>query len=167
MTIKSILAPVLAGLGSLLWSATAFAAEEYISGTGPLNIFDGAAMMAMPLWVKIWLAFLMLTFLTGLVFFVWRRPIARWAAGGFILSLATGHAVFGALGLPMLSGAISIMHVVCWTPALVLLLIKRPFLDRQEGTAYRLWSAVMTGVILFSFVFDIPDGLAYIRHFSS
>ena len=165
MKIQSILALTGGGLATLFWSAAA-RAEDYPSGIGPLEVFDQAAMMAMPVWVQIWLTFLLLTFLVGLVFFAWRKPIARWAAGGFIVSVIAGNLIFPALGLPVLSGAISIMHVVGWTPALILLLMRRPFLNRQEGTAYRLWSAILTGVILFSFVFDIPDSLIYIRHFS-
>lgn len=166
MKVQSILALAGGGLATLFWSAAA-RAEEYTSGYGPLNVFDQAGFMSTPLWVKIWLAFLILTFLTGLFVFAWRKPIARWAGGGFVVSALAGEPIFAALGLPMLSGSISIMHVLCWTPALVLLLMKRPFLNPEEGRWYRLWSAVMTGVILFSFIFDIPEGLIYIRHFSS
>jgi len=52
---------------------------------------------------------------------------------GFIVSASTGEAVFRDLGLPFLSGAIAIMHIVCWTPALVLLLTRKPFLDPEQG----------------------------------
>jgi len=52
---------------------------------------------------------------------------------GFIVSASTGEAVFRALDLPFLSGDIAIMHIVRWTPALVLLLTRRPFLDPEQG----------------------------------
>ena len=149
-----------------LWSVGAFGAEEFAKGTGALEIFDGEAFAAMPLWGQVWLVFLVSTFVVGLIFFAWKQPIARWAAGGFIVSIATGHMVFAALGLPMLSGSIAIWHIVCWTPALVLLLTQRPFLNPNEGRWYRIWSGVMTCAILFSFVFDVRDAVIYIDHFS-
>lgn len=166
MKIQSILTLAGGSLVTLLWSGAALA-EEYTSGYGPLNVFDGPGFISTPLWIKIWLVLLILTFLIGLVVFAWRKPIARWAGGGFLVSAVAGPPVFAMLGLPMLSGSISIMHVVCWTPALVLLLVKRPFLDPEEGRWYRLWSVIMTVFILFSFFFDIPEALVYIRHFSS
>jgi len=73
---------------------------------------------------------------------------------------------FAALGLPMLSGSIAIWHLVCWTPALVLLLTPRPFFNPNEGRWYRIWSGVMTCAILISFVFDIRAAAIYIDHFS-
>tara|TARA_R110002072_G_scaffold273413_2_gene434312 strand:+ start:46703 stop:47155 length:453 start_codon:yes stop_codon:yes gene_type:complete len=149
----------------MLFAATADAAEEFTSGYGALDVFDGQAFVGLPLAVKSWLVFMLLTFAAGLLF-ARKHPIARWATGGIVVSMLTGHAVFQALGLPMLSGSIAICHVVCWTPALVLLLIKRPFFDRDEGRWFRIWSAVMTCVILISFVFDIRDAAIYIRHFS-
>ncbi len=149
-----------------LWSAGGLAAEEFTKGPGALQVFDLEGLAATPLWIKLWLAVLVSTFLVGLFVFAWRRPIARGAAGGFLVSLATGHLVFGALDLPMLGGAIGLWHVVCWTPALVLLLWKRPFFDPAEGRWFRIWSGVMTAVIVISFVFDIRDAAIYIGHFS-
>lgn len=148
----------------LLTTANALGAEVYAKGNGALEVFDADGMAASPTWVMAWVGFMMVTFAIGLFVFAWKKPIARWAAGGFIVSAATGAAVFNALGLPFLSGSIAIMHLVCWTPALILLLVKRPFADAAEGRWFRIWSGVMTFVILFSFVFDIRDAFIYISH---
>ncbi len=148
-----------------LLSGTSFGAEAYPKGAGALEVFDGEAMAALPLPAKVWLKFMMLTFAVGLIFFAWKKPIARWAAGGMIVSMTTCAPVFTALGLPVLSGSIAIWHIVCWSPALTLLLMKRPFLDANKGRWYRIWSGVMTSVILISFVFDFRDAAIYIKHF--
>ncbi len=150
---------------STLISVSAIAAEtEYAHGHGALEIFDGAGFLETPLWVQIWVVLLLSTFVVGFCFAI-KHPIARWSSAGLIASLTSGHAVFDLLGLPFLGGSIAIMHIVCWTPALWFLLSKRPFLDTHYSNAFRLWSAVMTFVILFSFVFDIKDAAIYISHF--
>lgn len=132
-----------------------------------LDVFDGEAFAGMPLGPQLWLVFLVSTFAVGLVVFAWKRPIARWAAGGFLVSGLSAEFIFSALGLPTLGGSIAIMHLIGSTPALVLLLIQRPFLNPKEGRWYRIWSGVITCAILISFVFDIQLAVTYIRHFSA
>ena len=61
-----------------------------------------------------------------------------------------------------LSGLIALLHVVFWSPALYLLLTRRPFM--KERSAYAVWSALATLVILFSFVFDVPGAAIYLDH---
>jgi len=139
--------------------------NEFPRGYGPLEVFDFEAIAAAPLAMQLWIGFIILTFLTGSIF-VKEQHIARWAVGGIIATVAAGEIVFTAIGLPMLSGAISIWHIVCWSPVLLLLLIHRPFLNPNEGRWYRIWSAVITCVILTSFVFDFRDAAIYINHFN-
>lgn len=153
-------------LAAAAWSATAMGVGEYGHGHGALEIFDGDGFAVTPLWVKVWVSFMVLTFAVGL-YFAWKHPLARWEPGGFIVSAASGEVVFSALGLPFLGGSVAIMHLVCWTPALVLLIMKRPFLDQDEPRGFRVWSGTMTSVILFSFVFDVQDAAAYIIHISA
>ena len=66
----------------------------------------------------------------------------------------------------MLSGSITIWHIVCLSLALKLLLLRRPFLNQNENLWYRLWSGTMTGVILIAFIFDFRDAAIYIDPFS-
>ena len=153
---------ILFGLIALV-ATSVLGADEYAKGHGALEVFDDEGMAVAPLWVQLWVAFMLLNFAIGLVF-AWKHPIARWTSGGIILSMTTSTVIFQALGLPFLSGSIAIMHIVCWTPALVLLLMQRPFMDPEAGLPFRLWSGTITGVIIFSFVFDIRDAAIYINH---
>ncbi len=139
-------------------------AADYGKGNGALEVFDGEGMSASPAWVRAWVGFMLLMFAIGLFVFAWKRPLARWVAGGFIVSAAAGAPLFGALGLPFLSGSIAIMHLVCWMPGLVLLLTQRPFSNPEEGRWFRIWTGLMTGTILFSFIFDIRDAYIYLSH---
>ena len=141
-------------------------AEEYPSGSGPLEVFNGEARAAVPLPLKLWLMLLLGTFAASLVF-AWKKPVARWALGGLVVSMLAAGPVFAALGWPMLGGAIALWHLVCWTPVLIVLLWKRPFLDYSEWLPYRIWSALLLVVIVISFVFDIRDAWIYIDHIGS
>jgi hypothetical protein len=82
---------------------TALGADDYPKGHGALEVFDDAGFVATPLWVRIWLGFLISTFAVGLVF-AWKHSIARWAIGGFVVSAASGAFVFAALGCRFWAG---------------------------------------------------------------
>jgi threonine/homoserine efflux transporter RhtA len=151
-------------LGLLLCCAVSIEpalAQPYESGHQPLELWDNAARSNMPQWVSIWLTIMMSTFVFG-IFFVRRHVEARWVVGGFIgmilLTVATGK-VFGLLPL---SGLFSVVHLICWSPALYILLRRRPFL--QALSPYTVWSGAITACIIFSFVFDIPDAAIYLDH---
>ncbi|MGI9308728.1 MAG: hypothetical protein ACR2P6_05670, partial [Gammaproteobacteria bacterium] len=59
-------------------------------------------------------------------------------------------------------GLFSLVHLICWSPALYVLLTRRPFL--QERSLFTIWSGAITFCIIFSFVFDIPDAAIYLDH---
>ena len=149
-----------------LFFAGSVSAQEYPSGAGALEVFDGEARAAVPPLLKVWLMLLLGTFAASIIF-VWKKPLARWALGGLIVAMFAGGPIFNALGLPMLGGAIALSHIVCWTPVLLLLLWKRPFLNSSEWLPYRIWSALLLIVIVISFVFDIRDAWIYLNHVSS
>ncbi|MEP0069325.1 hypothetical protein [Pyruvatibacter sp.] len=155
------------GTAVTLAATQAFAqtSPEFTPGHGALNVFDGDGIAATPLWLKIWFAIMLGAFATGLVF-IRRQPIARWAVGGFLMPFLIAGPIFQALGLPFLGGSIAIAHLVFWTPAFVLLLLRRPFLDPDQTRGFKVWSAVMTGVMAFSFIFDIRDAVIYSLHFA-
>ena len=136
---------------------------QYSVGHGALDIFNQEGFLATPRWVQIWILILIGTFIVGF-YFAWKHSIARWTVGGFIFSMTMGHTVFGFFNLPFLGGSIAIMHLVCWSPALLILLIKRPYFNRNERMSFRAWSGLMTSVLIFSFVFDIKDAVIYISH---
>lgn len=152
-----------AGLISLFAVAVALpvAAQEYSHGNGALELFDAEGQANAPAWVKVWLPIMLGTFVASLVF-VWKRVEARWVAGGVIAGFVTMGVLVGAFGVPQLSGFIAVIHLVFWTPALIVLLRRRTFL--KERSIYAGWTGLVTFVILFSFVFDIRDAAIYADH---
>ena len=147
---------------ALILSGTA-SAEDYPSGAGALERFDAEARAALPPPLKVWLMLLLGTFAVSLVF-AWKKVEARWALGGLIVAMLAGPPVFKALGWPMLGGGIALWHLVCWTPVLVILLWKRPFMDKTHGKPYRIWTGMLVAVIAISFFFDVRDAWIYIQH---
>ena len=149
---------------TFVFSANAMGAEVlYDHGHGALEIFDADGRSRAPLWVKIWLGFLMFMFVAGLLF-VKKHPLILWAFGGFIVSASTGRFLFESLELPYLGGSIAIMHLIFWTPAVLIFLVKRPYADSSEQLVYRIWSGAMLGAIIFSFVFDVRDAAIYLNY---
>lgn len=140
---------------------TLAAATAYEHGHGALQIFDNEGMAATPNWVMTWVYFMGLSFLAGL-FFVKNHAIARWVVGSFLLGIVFVMGIVPALGWPVLSGFIALCHLIFWSPALYMLLKQKPFLNSRKPFA--LWSGLITGVILFSFIFDIRDAFIYLRH---
>lgn len=158
MKINKIIGAV--SLLCLILTTSAYAAD-YEKGHQALQIFDNEGIAATPQWVMIWVMFLAASFAAGL-FFVLRQPIARWVVGCFIAGIAF-LSIAPMLGIVQLSGFIALMHLIFWSPALYQLLTKRPFLAAPQ-TPFSIWSAVITAVILFSFVFDIRDAVIYLNH---
>lgn len=161
----SALPAILVGIFAVFFgTATAALAQAtggYDAGHGALQIWNAEGQALAPKWVQIWLPIMGLTFAAGL-FFIWRHVEARWVVGGFIASLLTMIFVIPALGLVPLSGLIALLHVIFWSPGLYLMVKRRPF--AKGLSAYAIWSAAMTAVILFSFVFDIRDAAIYLDH---
>jgi len=145
---------------------TGAAAQEYEVGHNALQIWNDEAQANVPPAVRYWLFAMLGTFALGL-FFVWHRPIARFAVLGFIASLFLSDPIAQALELTVadgqvLSGYVSLMHVIFWSPALYLLLTRRPFFS--EFSLFGAWSVAITAVILISFYFDVPGAAIYIDH---
>jgi len=151
---------ILAVLATVVLGAPAALGQTVSADIAALQPWDDAARATAPRWVQIWLTVLVGIFAAGLLF-VWWRVEARWAVGGFLAMVATG-ATLSQAGFPVLVGLAALLHLIFWSPALYLLLTRRPFL--KERSLYALWSAALTGAILFSFVFDIRDAAIYLDH---
>lgn len=148
-----------------LFAGTVFAQDDgYLRGNGALEIFDSEGFRLAPQWVQYWIMFMLASFVAGLLF-VGREPIARWVVGGFAIGFFFLGVIAPALGIAGLSGFIALIHIVCWSPALYLLLTRKPFL--QGRSPFQIWSGLITAVILFSFIFDIRDAFIYLRHILS
>ncbi len=135
------------------------AQDNYEHGNGALQIFDAQGMANSPKWVMVWVYFMLISFAASL-FFVKNHVEARWVAGGFVVGAILITLATRLIGLPPLSGLIALMHLIAWTPALIVLLKRRPFTGPL--TAFSIWAGVMTFVILFSFIFDIRDAAIFV-----
>ncbi|MEK6237068.1 MAG: hypothetical protein N2C14_20355 [Planctomycetales bacterium] len=125
-----------------------------------LLVWDNSARTSLPLGLRIWLGFLVLTILSS-VFFAWDRVPPRWVLGGFILS----HVVVFFLSVrehfTLRRGVVSITHVVCWSPGWVAVIMD--LFARGLGDAYGGWSLVLVLVIAVSFLFDLRDAGTYLQ----
>lgn len=147
-----------------LLMANTVLAQTYEAGHQALQIWNAEGMSNTPIAVKVWVFFMLTTFVVGLAF-VWKRVEARWAVGGFILGLVFTKLITSLLGLLPLSGLVALAHLIFWSPALYLLLTRRTFL--KERSFYAFWCAWVSIVITISFVFDIRDAVIYIMHMIS
>ncbi len=149
-------------LFSFLVPLNSFAQEAYEHGHGAMQLFDEQGMKNTPQWVMIWVYFMLASFAASL-FFVKDHVEARWVAGGFLAGVVLMTIGTRILGIPPLSGFIALMHIIGWTPALVVLVKKRPFMG--PSSAFSIWAGVMTAVIIFSFIFDIRDAAIFLSNY--
>lgn len=136
---------------------------EYKKGHHALDIFDGK-MEGTPRWVKIWILLSTAWLALGLCF-VWHQPIARWVVGccvAGIMALIVSTFISKSV-LLRLSGFNALSHVIFWPPALYQLLVEQPFLA-TDVTAFSIWSGGVTAIMLFSYFFDIPYSVTYLKH---
>ena len=144
-------------------SLCAFGQEAVVHGNGALEIFDAEGQANSPRWVMGWVAFMLTSFLIG-IGFAFVRKEARWLMAPIVLGFVSMFTLFAATDLPQLSGLIALIHLIFWTPTLIMLLRNRWFL--KESTWFGRWTGVLTFVILFSFIFDIRDAAIYLDHFA-
>lgn len=147
-------------LAALLFPVSLVAQETLEHGHGAMQVFDKEGMANTPKWVMVWIGFMALTFLTGSIF-VKNHKEARWVVGAFVSGMIVSSLLSAVLDIPPLSGYIALMHIVFWTPALIVLLKRRPFLARPVSI-FSIWSGLITFVILFSFIFDIRDAAIFL-----
>jgi len=138
--------------------------NQYSVGYGPLQIFNKDAYSLAPIWLLGWLTLLLSTFVIG-VFFALKQVIARWVVVVFIVSMTSGRLIFDFLNLPFLGGSIAIMHIIFWSPLLILL--SRCYFDKNKPMSFRVWVTCLSILIITSLFFDIRDALIYIEHIQS
>ena len=124
------------------------------SGLSPSSPWSGQ-VDAVPAWLRFWLmGILFPTFLASL-FFLRRSTEARVAVAGFVLS----HVPMMLDLFPVTVGVVGLMHLLCWSPALVLLAKRRP--NVPSRSPFGLWVHAMLFVIAVSLAFDLRDALLY------
>lgn len=153
-------------LVALLWLIShpiSVFAQDYQHGHGALQIFDAKALEITPTWVRVWISFMLLSFVCSL-FFIKNHATARWVAACFVAGIVFMLFIAPQFGIVPLSGFIALCHLIFWSPALYQLLKAKAFLGPR--TPFSIWSGLITGVIIFSFVFDLRDAFIYLRHIS-
>ncbi len=139
-------------------------AQSYESGHQALQVWNSEGMANTPTVIKIWLYFMLVTFAAGLLF-VRKHIEARVVVVGVIVALLITKWFAPMLGIVVLSGFVALVHLICWSPALFLLLKRRIFI--KQRSFYALWCGWVTVVIIISFVFDIRDAAIYVMHMAA
>ena len=123
------------------------------SGLSPDDVWDDTSVWKTPIWLQVWLTWIVFpTFLCS-VFFLHRSVEARLALGGFVLSHLP--MMFGLFETTV--GRVALIHVLCYSPALVVLARHRSRVAVR--TFFGIWVHVMLAVLAISLAFDVRDSL--------
>ena len=108
-----------------------------------------------PLWIQVWINWLVLINLGGIVF-AWSRAEPRWVVAAFLCSAIFMNYLFGIHGYQKILGA---SHIIFWTPLLVYLYLRRNEIGRYGVTAFYLGAVFATN--LMSLLVDFVDVARY------
>lgn len=128
-------------------------------GAPPPQAVFGAQFAAVPTWVKVWMKFQDMVIGALLLFVLWRKEAQIYG-----LAILASHiflfAVMPIVPIEKLTlGFASLSHFF-WIIPLVVFVRAWPSLDKATG--YGAWVTVAIFQIVFSLVFDIPDGIGFI-----
>ena len=116
-----------------------------------------SSFMALPLWVRLWMLFLLMPINFAALLF-WEAPF-----GKLISSLAILGMAFNLVPILLDRGfgkAMSIPHLIFWVPLTGVIILK--VLPIASGN-YRVFLMALLAVNLTSLIFDIVDTLKWIR----
>ncbi|MEM7327501.1 MAG: hypothetical protein AAF437_02100 [Pseudomonadota bacterium] len=122
--------------------------------------WDAAARAALPVHIKIWLGAMMLTNIAA-IGFLKNHGAARWVFGGFVVSHGLVMAMW-AMGQTVLTGQVSLFHIIFWTPGAIMLLRRRH--EIQYPSAYAIWATLSLIFYFGSMVVDVRDAALFIQH---
>ncbi len=129
-------------------------------GTIALGDWNMEVRKALPLPHKLWLGGLMAVHLSSLLF-VRRHVAARWVFGGFALSHVLIVYVEATGLFAMVSGMISLEHVLTFIPGLIAIYVTRNEI-RWPG-AYAVWVGAVVALYSGLLWNDLPDLLVWVR----
>ena len=124
------------------------------SGLSPDTLWRGQ-VGELPIWLQLWLMGVMTPMFFVSLFFLRRSVEARFLVGGVVLS----HVPMAIHLFDVTVGVVGLVHIVCLSPALYLLVKKRPAVELR--TAFGLWVHAMLFVLVVSLAFDLRDALRY------
>ena len=125
------------------------------------TLWDNQARLGLSKGMYVWLAMLVATCLSS-VFFVRDHVPARWVLGGFILSHVIVFAVPPILKLTLRIGHVGLLHLLCWSPGGLLVIVDITASDIIDW-CYTAWGSMLMIVVLISFYFDARDGFGYLK----
>lgn len=128
-----------------------------LSATDP---WDNAARMALPVHIKVWLGFMMLTNIAA-IGFVKNHVAARWMFMGFVFSHGL-VILMAATGQVVLAGQVSLFHIIFWTPGAIMVLRRRD--EIQYPSAYAIWATLSLFFYFGSMIFDVRDAIVFVQH---
>ena len=117
-------------------------------------------MAALPDWVQHWLVVQRFIFALCLLFVIWQRE-----AQIYLAAILVSHALslLEIIVLPvdyMKLDLVALNHWV-WIPVLIVFLWSWPKVEKLS--AYGMWFLIATAQLIFSLIFDLRDGVAYLR----
>ena len=113
--------------------------------------------LSLPIGIVLWVRWLGLANLSGVVF--WRRRQARWVLAAMAFIILTNGPMLLALGLVK---ALSIPHLVVWLPLTAYLAMELRSGRVEHGKPFGIWCLVVMLTNLISVVFDLRDGAEYL-----
>ncbi len=116
----------------------------------------GEAIAQQPLWLQIWVYWMVIMNLAGILFVVGRVE-ARWVVGAFLVNSLFMSWLNDTQGYTRLLG---LSHVVFWTPLAVYLFRRLPSIETR--TPFGMWLRVLLITIVLSLVVDYIDVVRYL-----
>lgn len=115
-----------------------------------------AAIMAQPLWLQIWVGWMVAVNVIGGIFFL-RQAEAKWILLAMLGNIVLMNLLFAQFGFQRILG---LAHVVFWTPLLVYLWQRRAHWDFSALPG--IWLAVLFTTNLISLIIDYADVARYL-----
>ena len=112
-------------------------------------------LLAAPLWVQVWVVWLMVVNTAAFIFFKQRE--GRIVSIVWVLNGASMMIAAELIGYTRLLG---LVHIVWWTPLLFLLIRSRK--GFETSTFYGRWLYVLMGTIATSLIIDYIDVVRYV-----
>lgn len=149
---------------SWFWRITALVIALLLSMSAVLGVSAGLSpdtpwfgqVEEVPLWLRIWLMWVLFPAFIFSLAFVHRSNGARLAAIGFILS----HVPMFVPMFEITVGVVGVLHVLCWGPALVVLAKEREAAELKSF--YGAWLHLMLLVLAVSLTFDFRDAVLFL-----
>jgi hypothetical protein len=121
--------------------------------------YFGFQFASLPAWVKVWMSFQDIIIGAALFFVLFYKPAQVYLAC-FIASHLFVFASVALMPTELLTLKMAAFSHWLWIPGLIVLLRAWPGIDKS--TAYGAWATIAIAQLVFSLIFDIPDGFQFL-----